>query len=115
MCVSFLSDAHFLRDFTQDNVATVDGAAQIAPYGGLPSPPTSPSHQRLDLRQPLNPGSAGKGPQAVQPDSGNDGPSKDTVVLHAGLKTPGPPPNYDEDPLAEFYAQARAERDAEVG
>ena len=50
----------------------------------------------------------------MQPGSGNDGPSID-MMFHAGLKTPGPPLNYDEDPLAEFYAQARAERDAEVG
>ena len=113
-CVSYLSDAHFLRDFTQDNVATADGAAQITPYGGLPSPPTSPSHQRLGLRQPLNPESAGKGPQAVPPTSGKSGPSADKV-FHTGSKTPSPPLNGDDDPLAEFYAQARAERDAEVG
>ncbi|KAM5541004.1 hypothetical protein V8D89_005315 [Ganoderma adspersum] len=108
-----VDDISSISDFTQDKVANVDGAAQITPYGGLPSPPTSPSHQHLDLRQPLDPEAAGKGPQAVQPASGNSGPSTD-ILFHAGLKTPGPPLNYDEDPLAEFYAQARAERDAEM-
>ena len=91
------------------------GAAQIVPYGGLPSPPSSsPSHLYFDVRQPLSSAAAVKGPQAVQPASGKSGPSTHTV-FHAASNTPGPTLNYDDDPLAEFYPLARAERDAEVG
>ncbi|KAI1791356.1 hypothetical protein LXA43DRAFT_1140537 [Ganoderma leucocontextum] len=108
-----IDDISSISDFTQDKFSTGHGG-QIAPYGCLPSPPASPSDPGLAIRQPLNSETSGKGPQAVHPPSGNGGPPTHTI-FHAGSKAPGPTLNYDdEDPLAEFYAQARAERDAEM-
>ncbi|TBU54960.1 hypothetical protein BD310DRAFT_826872 [Dichomitus squalens] len=107
-----VDDSSHISDFTQDKVLPGDGV-QIMPYAGLPSPPSSPSYPSLGTLLPHYTKVAGKVVQAVQSISGNGGSWQDTAV-HAENHVVDPAMRYAEDPLAEFYAQARAERNAEM-
>ncbi|EIW56377.1 uncharacterized protein TRAVEDRAFT_59518 [Trametes versicolor FP-101664 SS1] len=104
-------DISNISDFTQD-VELPRDAATIHPREGLPSPPSSPGGLRVDVvaRQDLKsriPGAA----HAHRPFSWNDdaqaGPSGSGGARDTVLAT-------STDPLAEFYASARAEREAEM-
>ncbi|KAI0714218.1 hypothetical protein C8T65DRAFT_694947 [Cerioporus squamosus] len=95
-------DISHISDFTQDKVSPGDGA-KICPNAGLPSPPSSPSYPRSDPPQPLNRDLSTLAPRADSAAEHTAGPSTTTKFVVGS----------DNDPLAEFYAQARAERDAE--
>ncbi|RDX49708.1 hypothetical protein OH76DRAFT_1403288 [Lentinus brumalis] len=90
-----------ISDFTQDKISPGDGA-KICPNAGLPSPPSSPSYPRSDPPQPLGRDVSALAPGAGAAVGNAAGPSKTTFVVGSC-----------DDPLAEFYEQARAERDAE--
>ena len=112
LAFQILTGAHLRRDFTQDKVSPGDGV-QIMPYPGLPSPPSSPSDPHLGILRPHYSKDSGKRSQEVRPPSGKGGPPDNTVV-HAEASVVESALKYAEDPLFEFYAQARSERDAEV-
>ncbi|OSD00718.1 hypothetical protein PYCCODRAFT_1453154 [Trametes coccinea BRFM310] len=106
-------DISNISDFTQD-IEPPRGAATITVPEGLPSPPSSPDQPRLHSAHTLVSEDAARtthtAPQAA--------PSREPIrdgESHAGHKARSASVmNSSTDPLAEFYATARAERDAEM-
>ncbi|KAL7278780.1 hypothetical protein ACG7TL_007789 [Trametes sanguinea] len=106
-------DISNISDFTQD-IEPPRGAATITVPEGLPSPPSSPEQPRLHSAHTLVSEDAARtthtAPQAA--------PSREPIrdgESHAGHQARSASvSNSSTDPLAEFYATARAERDAEM-
>ncbi|KAI0659500.1 hypothetical protein C8Q70DRAFT_915132 [Cubamyces menziesii] len=109
-----VDDVSNISDFTQDIEPPRD-AATIAPIEGLPSPPSSPHVSRLGPAQALKTHNAAGATRAVQTASG---PSRGNESAATGAASRARPiaavGGSSLDPLAEFYATARAERDAEM-
>ncbi|RPD63457.1 hypothetical protein L227DRAFT_572605 [Lentinus tigrinus ALCF2SS1-6] len=91
-------DISHISDFTQDKVSPGDGA-KISPNAGLPSPPSSPTSPRPDPPQPLGHDVSTLAPATGTADGSSAEPSTTKFVVGS-----------ENDPLAEFYEQARAER-----
>ncbi|KAI0633115.1 hypothetical protein C8Q77DRAFT_1059005 [Trametes polyzona] len=104
-------DISNISEFTQDRDPPHD-AATILPREGLPSPPSSPgtSHPGSGaLPPPLKPKLAARTTRGAQLHSRNSG-----IGASGSSSRPNTLPVTSTDPLAEFYATARAEREAEM-
>ncbi|KAI0325262.1 hypothetical protein GY45DRAFT_1330494 [Cubamyces sp. BRFM 1775] len=109
-----VDDVSNISDFTQDIEPPRD-AATITPIEGLPSPPSSPNVSRSGPAQALKSHNAAGDTRAVRTASGssrwNDAAATGAASKARSIATTG---GSSLDPLAEFYATARAERDAEM-
>ncbi|PCH43258.1 hypothetical protein WOLCODRAFT_132716 [Wolfiporia cocos MD-104 SS10] len=85
-----------ISEFTEDRIDPKISGARGG-EGGLRSLRPSPSAAR-QLPQVVHPSAGGAGPYTVAPRNGQD----------------TQPPSGSNDPLAEFYAQARAERESDL-
>ncbi|KAH9886677.1 hypothetical protein C8Q73DRAFT_714869 [Cubamyces lactineus] len=109
-----VDDVSNISDFTQD-VEPPRDAATIAPIEGLPSPPSSPHISQFGPAHALKSHSTTEGTRDVQTASGSSR-WNDSAATGAASRARSIPARGGSslDPLAEFYATARAERDAEM-
>ncbi|KAI0350568.1 hypothetical protein OH77DRAFT_1412881 [Trametes cingulata] len=96
-------DISNISDFTQDIDPPRD-AATILPREGLPSPPSSPGDSRPSSAQVLKSAKTAQAAHVRRP------PAQSVATGCRSNAAPGS----SVDPLAEFYATARAERDTEM-
>ncbi|KAI9058672.1 hypothetical protein FKP32DRAFT_1596984 [Trametes sanguinea] len=106
-------DISNISDFTQD-IEPPRGAATITVPEGLPSPPSSPNQPRLHSARTLISEEAAPATHTAPQAASSRNPRRD-YESHAGKKgRANSASSSSADPLAEFYATARAERDAEM-